>query len=162
METQPELQVSSLCKVRATDKHGSGVYGARRGKHRKHNGTDLVCDGGTLIRACSDGTVTRADGRIYSDPKKKDWKYIEITDRLGLKCRYFYVVPVILPDCKNVQLGLKIKRGDIIGVCQGIESLYEGITPHLHFEVKDKSNKHINPDLYLLEADAEYQKKEVV
>lgn len=162
MESQPELQVSSLCKVRGSDKHGSGWYEAPRGRHRKHSGIDLVCDGGTLIRACSDGVVTRADGTVYADPKKRDWRYIEITDHYGKKCRYFYVVPVSLPDCKTVELGLSIKRGDVIGVCQGIESLYEGITPHLHVEVKNHKGDIINPNQYLLDMDARYRKKEAV
>lgn len=156
MESQPELQVSSLCKVRGSDCHGSGLYRAKRGR-RKHNGTDLVCDGGTLIRACNSGTVTRADGGIYADPAKREWRYIEITDYLGNRVRYFYVVPAHLPDCQTVEIGLRIERGDIIGVCQGIESLYEGITPHLHFEVKNAKGEFINPDQYLLDTDAKYK-----
>ena len=154
MQSQPELQVSSLSKVRGSDCQGSGWFHAPRGKHRRHNGIDLVCDGGTLIRACNSGTVTKADGCIYADPKKRDWRYIEITDGFGNKVRYFYVVPVDLPDCKRVELGLRINRGDVIGVAQGIESLYEGITPHIHFEVKNSHNNIINPSQYLLDVDA--------
>jgi len=155
METQPELQVSSLCRVRESDLHGSGWYQAPRG-HRKHKGTDLVCVGGTIIRSCSDGVVTRSAGIVYSDPTKSDWRYIEITDPDGFKCRYFYVKSI------GVEMGLRIKRGDVVGVAQGIETLYDGITPHIHVEVKNPQGKYINPDQYLIDADNKHKQEEVV
>ena len=117
-EEQPYLYVTSESKVRGHDIHGSGHYGAGRGK-RKHKGIDLVCEGGTMIMSACDGVVTRCKGIVYSDPKKSDWYYVEITDEDGMHNRFFYVKGL------GIELQLKIKQGDVIGVAQGIEVLYE-------------------------------------
>lgn len=142
MEDQPELQINADCEVRGRDKHGSGHYGASRG-HRNHKGVDFVCVGGTIIRSPVDGVVTRCKGVVYSDPAKADWHYVEVTDKDKMKNRFFYVKGL------GIELGLKIKKGDVIGVAQGIEVLYDGITPHIHYEVRMAKNMYFDPLVYL-------------
>ena len=142
MEQQPELQISPDCEVRGHDAHGSGHYGASRGA-RTHRGVDFVCDGGTLIRSPVDGVITRCKGVVYSDPKKAGWHYVEVKDNEGMKNRFFYVKAL------DIELGLKIKKGDIIGVAQGIECLYEGITPHIHYETRMGKTMYFDPIVYL-------------
>ena len=142
METQPELQISADCEIRGSDKHGSGHYGAPRG-NRTHNGVDIVCSGGTLIKCPADGVVTRCNGVVYSDPKKREWRYIEVQDRHKAKHRMFYVKQL------GMELGIKVKFGEVIGVAQGIEYLYDGITPHIHYEIKIGRATYIDPIEYL-------------
>lgn len=142
MENQPRLQISADAEIRGSDKHGSGYYGAPRGK-RKHKGIDLVCVGGTLILSPVDGVITRTDGIVYSDPKKLKYRYVEITDSEAVHCRFFYVKQL------DIDLGLKVKRGDVIGAAQGVEFLYEGITPHIHFEARLDKKTYLDPLEYL-------------
>lgn len=142
METQPRLQVSASSEVRGTDDHGGGHYDAPRGS-RRHKGIDLVCVGGTLILAASDGIVTRCNGIVYADPEKSSWRYVQVTDGDGVQCRYMYVKQW------TIQKGQQIKRGDVIGAAQGIETLYARITPHIHFETRLDSKTYLNPMDYL-------------
>ena len=143
LEKQSELQISSCCKVRGSDCHGSGHYGASRGK-RKHRGVDFVCTGGTLILSPCSGVVTKTKGRVYSDSNKKGWSYVEIKTSYESFARFFYV--------KNLDLspGQQVEKGDVIGVAQGIEYLYEGITPHIHFEARQDKKTYFNPISYLM------------
>lgn len=156
MEKQPELQVSSICDVRGWDDWGSGAYLSSRGG-RKHNGEDLVCDGGTIILSPIDGTVSRADGIVYPDPALRDWTYIQITDKDGNHCRHMYV-----SNFFGLEICQRVKRGQPIGIAQGIESRYQAsetkgpMIGHIHFEVKNRRGKHINPNEYLKKADAMY------
>lgn len=142
IEPQEELLPSADSELRGCDGHGCGHYGAPRGG-RKHRGIDLVCEGGTLIQSCCGGVVTRRRGVVYSDPKKSDWHYVEITDKDGIHCRYMYV------QHWDIEIGLKVKKGDVIGVAQGIETLYKGITPHIHFEVRRNKRVYLDPIEYL-------------
>lgn len=142
-----ELLPASDSDVRGLDAHGEGYYGAPRGS-RTHKGIDLVCDGGTLIQSCCDGVVSRCDGVVYSDPEKSDWRYVQVTDLDGNHCRYMYVKQW------DIDLGQKVKRGDVIGVAQGIETLYEGIVGHLHFEVRRNKSVYLNPTEYLKELES--------
>jgi murein DD-endopeptidase MepM/ murein hydrolase activator NlpD len=77
------------------------------------------------------------------------WRYVEVTakDSAGNKfaSRFFYVKDI------GIQLGMKVKKGDAIGVAQGIEVLYEGITEHIHYEVKVSRATYVNPMEYLRE-----------
>lgn len=142
MEDQPRLQIGSTAEVRGTDNHGSGHYGAPRGK-RKHRGIDFVCVGGTYILSPIDGILTRIKGIVYSDRNKQEYNYVEVTDSNGVHCRCMYV------EKWGITKGQQVKRGDILGVAEGIEFLYEGITPHIHFEVRIDRKTYLNPLEYL-------------
>ncbi len=148
MEDQPKLLPCSTSEIRGTDCHGSGAFGARRGP-RTHKGIDLVCSGGTEILSCCDGVISRCAGRVYASPDKMEWKYVEVTDDNGIRIRYMYV------KSWDIELGQKVNRGDMIGVAQGVETLYEGITPHIHFETMINKMNYLNPNDYLKELDDE-------
>ena len=49
----------------------------------------------------------------------------------------------------GMELGMKVKFGEVIGVAQGIEYLYDGITPHIHYEIKIGRATYIDPIEYL-------------
>lgn len=139
---QPYLHVTATAKIRGHDIHGNGEYGAPRGS-RTHKGIDLVCEGGTMIMSACDGVVTRTRGIVYSDPAKSFWHYIEVMDRNGVQNRYFYV------EQWEIQPGQHVMKGEPIGVAQGIEGQYPGITPHIHYEVRKGKNDYLNPVEYL-------------
>lgn len=128
-----------ILKVRGSDNFGAGYFGASRdGGKRKHMGVDAITIAGGDFYARVNGTVT---GLGYPYPDTYFYRIVQITDDKGWQWRYFYVAPC-------VELGLKIKVGDKIGVCQDLQPRYPGITQHVHFEIKVKG-EHIDPTEYL-------------
>ena len=125
----------AILPIRGTDAQGSGHYGAPRGS-RKHNGIDFCCYPGTEIQPFYPGKVTKI-GYPYAD--KLEFRYVQITDVHGIHHRYFYVDPC-------VKLGDSVFLGDIIGKSQ--ELPYEGITQHIHYEVK-VNGEHVDPTPYI-------------
>lgn len=123
--------------IRQNDSHGSGAFGASRGG-RTHNGVDIACYAGSRILSMTEGVVTKF-GYPYnpSHPKKGHYRYVEVTHD-GLRYRYFYVSP-------TVSVGDEIKRGDQLGIAQGLLKLYPGITDHVHFEIKQKDGRYVDP-----------------
>lgn len=127
--------------TRGYDPQGAGHYGASRGS-RSHNGVDFVTCLNEEVKAFSGGEVTKI-GYPYAptDITKGHFRYVEITGKYGLRCRYFYV-------SQHVSLGDILKAGDIIGTSQSLTKVYPGITQHFHFEVKTKRGKFIDPHCY--------------
>ena len=127
--------------TRGQDCHGAGAYHAPRGD-RTHIGVDKACYKDSLILAVSGGLVTKI-GYPYdpSHPKKGHLRYTEITDRDGLRLRYFYVKTL-------VQKGEKVTKGQIIGKAQGLSEIYPGIIDHIHFEILTENSRECNPDYY--------------
>lgn len=117
-----------MIKVRGSDRHGAGHYGAPR-KGRKHSGIDIVIHKNEAITAFEDGTVSKI-GFPYNpnDAKKGHLRYIEITVTSNDRHRYFYVDAFF-------SVGDVVERGDIIGYAQGLAEIYHGISEHIHFEV---------------------------
>lgn len=124
--------------LRKCDGHGCGHYGASRGS-RRHNGLDLVCPPKTLIYSPVAGTVTKL-GYTYADDLS--FRYVEISDG-GYAFRVFYCDPI-------VKEGQKVSRHTIIGEAQDLRPRYEGITPHLHLEIKSADGEYIDPTPTLL------------
>ena len=143
-------------EIRGVDKQGSGAYRAPRGG-RKHRGIDICCSAGDSIRAVSRGIVTKI-GYPYSQStpsnpdskfvKKKALRYVEITDRYGVRVRYFYVKSA-------VKVGENVAKTDIIGTSQGLGDIYSEITEHYHFEVMilmGGTKVFLDPEQYLYAA----------
>lgn len=137
---------------RKTDSYGSGHYGAirtssdRKGqkKQRGHNGKDFACYPNTTIHSTIHGTVTKL-GYPYGDDLS--FRYVQITDIEKNDHRFFYVEP-------SVNIGDKINSGQAIGKTQKLGDRYPPkknfpITEHLHYEVKDKDGKYIDPEIFL-------------
>ena len=119
---------------RETDEWGSGYFGAPRGDHT-HHGIDYVCDSQVQILSPVMGEITKL-GYPYADDLS--FRYVQITDKAGLKNRVFYVEP-ILP------IGRTVKEGTVIGFSQDLTERYPGITPHIHYEAMD-GKKYLNPE----------------
>ena len=130
--------ITIIAPQRATDRHGSGRYGARRGT-RLHMGIDYAAWPGSLVCSATDGIVTRI-GQCYAELDKALYRLIEIERQDGALIRYLYLSP-------HVNAGQKIKRGQVIGSAQDLRTIYEGITPHVHVDVKI-GGKFVDPDIY--------------
>lgn len=127
--------------VRGTDAQGSGHYGASRGK-RKHKGIDFACYPETDIYPFCSGKVTKLGKPYLDNPKTHDineyerYDYVQITDENDIDHRYFYVEP-------QVEVGDIVSTDTMIGISQELH--YQGITQHVHYEVKRKG-KYLNPE----------------
>lgn len=132
---------------RLNDPTGEGHFGASRGS-RTHNGQDYACEPGTEIYAPVWGKVTKlgytyGSGYGDADPNSGEgepYRYVQITDRDGLKHRVFYVKP-------SVNLGETVKTNDIIGVSQDITLRYpgSGMINHIHYEIMVRRGEYIDP-----------------
>ena len=93
-----------------------------------HTGIDIANEIGTIVRASTDGTVTKVAYNKYNG------NFIEITiDNIVTKYAHL--------DSVNVNKGSKVKAGDQIGK-MGDTGYATG--PHLHFEIVEDGKK-INP-----------------
>ena len=107
--------------VRQQDMHGSGEFGALRGG-RTHRGIDIACYKGSIVKSVCNGRVTRV-GYPYNpkDHTKGHLRYVQVTDDNGYEVRYFYVKPTI-------NVGTEVREFDDLGVTQGLEEIYPGIS----------------------------------
>ena len=119
---------------REQDKHGEGAWGAPRGS-RIHRGIDYAAVPESILLSPVAGFVTKL-GFPYGDDLT--YRYVEVTDRGGLRHRFFYVEPL-------VQLGDRIKKEYQLGIVQRLGRRYPGITEHIHYEIKDRDNNYIEP-----------------
>lgn len=142
--------IKSLAPVRGQDRQGSGAWHASRdGGKRKHNGVDFAVAKYSTVLNGVKGTVTKI-GYPYnpSDKKKGHLRYIEITTDDKIAVRYFYVQPE-----KTIEVGQTICPGEKLGACQDLESIYPGMTNHVHLSVKF-ADRYMNPleceDLFII------------
>lgn len=127
-----------IAPERGVDRHGSGAWGASRGS-RRHSGVDYAAPPGATCLALEAGTVTKL-GHPYRD--QLAYRYVEVTDDLGFRARYFYVEPC-------VELGQHVMHDDPLGTVQRLGPRYPQITEHVHFEVFDPEGRKIDPRTYL-------------
>nr|XP_019968721.1 PREDICTED: leukocyte cell-derived chemotaxin-2-like [Paralichthys olivaceus] len=115
---------------RTLDSWGHGHYGARRGT-REHKGLDIVCSDGSIVYAPFDVTL---EGRltVYTDTKKAAINNGINLRGEGLCFKLFYVNP-------DRTLG-SVRKGQRIGTMMPMQSVYPGITSHVHVQMCDKSD----------------------
>lgn len=133
-----------IAPIRGQDDQGSGAFGASRGS-RKHNGVDIACLKGTMVISPVDGMVTKI-GYPYDprDANKGHLRYVEVTTVRGNRHRFFYVLPT-----DEVEVGVAVEAGDILGKTQGLTAIYPSITDHFHYEVIDPWGGFINPTAWI-------------
>lgn len=98
---------------------------------------------GSSVYANVSGTITKF-GYPYGDDRS--FKYVQITTEHNQEHRYFYVEPQ-----KGLKVGDEIFEGQKIGTSQELGKRYEGITEHIHYEVRYKGGAYVDPNSYLLE-----------
>ncbi len=115
---------------RTSDTWGQGHYGARRG-NRDHKGLDIMCSDGSEVLAPFDVTL---HGRltVYTDPSKAAINSGINLRGEGLCFKLFYV----RPD----RTSGSVRKGDRIGTMLPMQSVYPGITSHVHVQMCDKSD----------------------
>jgi len=119
-----------------SDEAGDGHYHAPRAG-RQHNGIDFACQVDAPVLSPVSGVVTKHG---YAYPDDLSWRYIEITDGEALRHRLFYVYPTI-------PIGYTVTPDTEVGRSQNITIRYpgQGMTPHIHYGVKNEDGEHLNP-----------------
>nr|CAR94535.1 leukocyte cell-derived chemotaxin 2 [Plecoglossus altivelis] len=117
-------------RKRTSDKWGQGSYGASRGD-RDHLGLDVVCQDGAVVYAPFD---VKLNGKVvvYTDPKKAAINNGINLSGEGLCFKLFYVKPD--------KYSGEVKKGDRLGTMLPMQSVYPGITSHIHVQMCDKSD----------------------
>lgn len=116
------------------------VYSVSMSDYRTHNGTDIVGEVGTPVKAASNGVI--AD--VYNDYLYGTTVVIEHKD--GIKSVYSNLSPDLPHDTVK---GRAVITGEIIGgigesaVCESSEA------KHLHFEMM-KNGEYVNPEEYFV------------
>ncbi|XP_038159118.1 leukocyte cell-derived chemotaxin-2-like [Cyprinodon tularosa] len=115
---------------RTSDRYGQGHYGASRGG-RLHKGVDIECSDGSVVYAPFDVTL-HGKVIVYNDRSKA-----AINEGINLRgeghCfKLFYVRP-------DKTTG-SVTKGERIGTMLPMQSVYPGITSHVHIQMCDKSD----------------------
>ena len=127
--------IKSIAPDRKPDDYGKGHFGASRGK-RKHNGKDYAVWPNSKIFSPVEGEITKI-GYPYGDDLA--FRYVQITINSGFSVRIFYIEPV-------VSVGDFVTKETIIGSSQSLLKRYKnGMTPHIHLEVKNLQGEFIDP-----------------
>lgn len=118
-----------------------GYYGISQGFgpsewSKNHTGIDYLCPTGTPVLASEKGTV------IWAGWKDGGYGYVVFIKHPD---DYVTVYEHLLKDIP-VQVGQKVSRSQMIGWSG---STGNSTGPHLHFEMRDASNKAVNPMYYL-------------
>ncbi|XP_057673766.1 leukocyte cell derived chemotaxin 2, tandem duplicate 1 [Corythoichthys intestinalis] len=115
---------------RGSDRWGEGYYGASRGG-RSHQGLDINCEDGSVVYAPFDVTL---NGKVivYTDPTKEAINNGINMQGEGLCFKFFYVRPDKVSGTVN--------KGQRLGVMMNMQSVYPGITSHVHVQMCDKSD----------------------
>ncbi|XP_025974050.2 leukocyte cell-derived chemotaxin-2 [Dromaius novaehollandiae] len=115
-------------KVRGCDSKGCGGYNSARGG-RQHRGVDVVCEDGATVYAPFTGKINR-QVRPYGNGNAID-DGVQLSGS-GFCIKMFYVKPVKHSGA--------VRKGDKIGVLLPMQSVYRGITSHVHIQNCDLSD----------------------
>lgn len=116
-----------------------------------HTGIDIGASKGTPIMAAAAGTVVWADWGLFSGSPNEDDPYgkaVAIKHDFGWNGKRLYTVYAHM-DRIDVSAGQVVQAGDHLGL---VGETGNTTGPHLHFEVRVKSNSFfstLNPELWL-------------
>lgn len=103
---------------------------------RLHAGVDIAADAGRPILASADGVVVRvAQDGGYG-------RFVEVKHAEGLTTLYAHMGKVL----PNITSGVAVKAGTPIGL---VGSTGSSTGAHLHFEIRDRQDRPLNPSLFL-------------
>lgn len=103
---------------------------------RLHAGVDIQAELGEPVRAAADGVVVEAgQSSTYG-------RYVALKHAEGLTTFYAHMGGV----APHVRPGLALKAGEAVGK---IGSSGTSTGPHLHFEIRDRRDRPLNPSLFL-------------
>ena len=103
---------------------------------RLHAGVDIAADAGRPILASADGVVVRvAQDGGYG-------RFVEVKHAEGLSTLYAHMGKVL----PNITSGVAVKAGTPLGL---VGSTGSSTGAHLHFEIRDRQDRPLNPSLFL-------------
>jgi len=103
---------------------------------RLHAGVDIQANLGEPVRAAADGVVVEAgQSSTYG-------RYVALKHAEGLTTFYAHMGGV----AQHLRPGLAVKAGEAVGK---IGSSGTSTGPHLHFEIRDRRERPLNPSLFL-------------
>lgn len=103
---------------------------------RLHAGVDIAADAGRPILASADGVVVRvAQDGGYG-------RFVEVKHAEGLTTLYAHMGKV----APNIVSGVAVKAGTPLGQ---VGSTGSSTGAHLHFEIRDREDRPLNPSLFL-------------
>ncbi|XP_078061641.1 leukocyte cell-derived chemotaxin-2-like [Mustelus asterias] len=120
--------------VRGTDQYGSGAYGAPRGR-RTHKGVDVICSDGWTVYAPFSGRLVRR-ANPYGNRNAIDNGVL--LSGSGYCVKIFYIKPYVYYG--------EVEKGKAIGTMLKMQTVYPGITSHVHIQMCISST---NPTPYL-------------
>jgi len=117
------------------DGAGHGAWHARRaGGRYRHTGIDWYAPVGTPLYSPWEGKV------ISSTKGRKSGNTIRIRHSNGMVTVYMHM------DSRKVRVGQKLKAGQMIGtVGKTGNAAGSSVHPHVHFELKDRRGRRLNP-----------------
>ncbi|XP_071318059.1 leukocyte cell-derived chemotaxin-2-like isoform X1 [Trachinotus anak] len=137
---------------RTSDTWGQGHYGARRCRsclnlsgceaavniclpcfrgNRDHKGLDIMCEDGSEVLAPFDVTL-HGEVNVFTEPQQAAINSGLILRGEGLCFKLF----AMRPD----RTSGSVRKGDRIGTMLPMQSVYPGITSHVHVQMCDKSD----------------------
>lgn len=103
---------------------------------RLHAGIDIAANRGARVVAAADGVVTdRGNSPTYG-------RYVELRHAEGLSTLYAHLGGIDIDMAK----GVRVRAGEVVGRV-GTSGVSTG--PHLHFEIRDRKDRPLNPTLFL-------------
>jgi hypothetical protein len=126
-------------EIRTHDVWGGGQWLASRG-NRPHLGVDIVVDPAEIIRAPFDMEIVRRAFPYSSDLSYTGIKFRTVKDNITYTGRLFYFVPY-------ADTGV-FQKGDPIGVAQDLTTKYQGITNHVHLDIRSNVSHDIDNEYY--------------
>ena len=115
------------------------VFSVTMNDYRTHTGLDISGIVGGAVKCCADGVITA----VYADPLMG--QTVEITHADGIVSRY-QNLSTLLPQ--NVEIGVKVTSGDIIGGIGETAIVECAEEPHLHLEFISDGER-VNPKNYI-------------
>ncbi|XP_056285661.1 leukocyte cell-derived chemotaxin-2-like [Pseudoliparis swirei] len=115
---------------RTSDSWGHGHHGASRGS-REHQGLDIRCRDGATVYAPFDVTL-HGKVTVYTNASKAAINSGVNLRGQGLCFKLFYV----RPDSASGS----VRKGRRLGVMMPMQTVYPGITSHVHVQMCDQSD----------------------
>jgi murein DD-endopeptidase MepM/ murein hydrolase activator NlpD len=120
------------------DAAGDGNYGAPRGS-RAHTGVDYVCVPGAPVLSPVSG-VMEAPSIAYA--YDHSYKICNIRGDDGFRYRLFYVEKIL-------SAGARVSVDTAVATAMDVTMRYpnsKAMKPHIHVEIRDENNDHVNPE----------------
>lgn len=102
-------------------------FGAPRGSTRSHEGVDIMSTAAQPVYAVVTGTLTKR----YTNTGSAGWGWTLQDDTTGTNYKYFHLAG----DANGLEVGARVRAGDVIGYVGASGTSAPDSNFHLHFEV---------------------------